>query len=302
MTYNARHIRASFTRLGYRSVDVYQQFQFAAVDQPARPVREVDAAAFWDEPASYRTAALGVVRVAANETARDTVEATRSLGAPFLVVIEGDEASMWTYTAGGATKLSSSSASQWQTLLSDREKFGPGPVRELKALLVREDTPSTELLFDPRTLYGIQADTQSALDDMLTQFLAHFEETQIDMGELSFQKHYQVLFPLVFRLLAGKILIDRADSRIASVDADNPREVVAAVESLYSLAVQKLHWTKIRIAQLTSAWRTLREGLYLRNIAADDLAFVYENTLITPETRRKFGTHSTPYSAADYAI
>lgn len=47
---------------------------------------------------------------------------------------------------------------------------------------------------------------------------------------------------------------------------------------------------------------TLREGLYVRNVAADDLAFVYENTLITPETRKAFGTHSTPYSAADYVI
>lgn len=302
MSYNAQGLRTSLTRLGYRAADVFQGFRFAAVDLPARPVREVDAAAFWDGPASYRTAALGVVRTGVNETARETVEATRSLGAPFLVVIEGDEASMWTYTASGATQLGSAPASDWQMLLSDRAKFGPGPIRQLKALQVREDAPTTGLLFDPRTLYAIQANTQLALDDMLTQFLSHFDGKKVATGQLSLQAHYAVLFPLVFRLLAGKILIDREDSRVAAVDADDPRQVVVTVESLYSLPAQRLQWTKTRVAQLAAAWLTLREGLYVRNVAADDLAFVYENTLITPETRKAFGTHSTPYSAADYVI
>lgn len=302
MSYNAQVLRTSLTHLGYRAANVYPQFRFSAVDLPARPVREVDVAAFLDGPASYRTAALGLVRTVANETARDTVEATRSLGAPYLVVIEGEEASMWTYTASGATQLESTLASQWQTLLTDRAKFGPGPIRQLKALQIREGTPTTGLLFDPRTLYAIQANTQAALDDMLTQFLAHFDGERVTLGQLSLQVHYEVLFPLVFRLLAGKILIDRADSRVAAIDENDPRKVVATVELLYSLPAQRLQWTKTRIAQLATAWQTLREGLYVRNVAADDLAFVYENTLITPETRKAFGTHSTPYSAADYVI
>lgn len=302
MNYNAQVLRSSLTRLGYRATDVYQAFRFAAVDQPSRPVRQVDAVAFLDGPASYRTAALGVVRSAANETVQQTVEATRSLGAPFLVVIEGDEASMWTYTASGVTQLDSTSATKWQTLLADHKKFGPGPIRQLKALQVREDVPTTGLLFDPRTLYGIQASTQLALDELLTQFLSHFDGARTTAGQLSLQTHYEVLFPLVFRLLAGKILIDREDNRVSSIDPDDPRQVVATVETLYSLSPQRLQWTKARVKQLASAWLTLREGLYVRNVAADDLAFVYENTLITPETRKAFGTHSTPYSAADYVI
>jgi len=302
VNYNAQVLRSFLTRLGYRAADVYQEFRFAAVDQPSRPVRQVDAAAFLDGPASYRTAALGVVRTDANETVQQTVEATRSLGAPFLVVIEDDEASMWTYTASGVTQLDSTSASQWQTLLADHKKFGPGPIRLLKALQVREDVPTTGLLFDPRTLYGIQASTQLALDELLTQFLSHFDGARTTAGQLSLQTHYEVLFPLVFRLLAGKILIDREDNRISSIDPDDPRQVVATVETLYSLSPQRLQWTKARVTQLASAWLALREGLYVRNVAADDLAFVYENTLITPETRKAFGTHSTPYSAADYVI
>lgn len=302
MNYSAQIFKTSLTNLGYRASNIYPGFRFAAVDRPARPVRLVDAAAFVDGPASYRTAALGVVRVAPNETALQAAEATRSLGAPFLVVIEDNEASIWTYTSSGASKLDSAPASQWQMLLADRTKFGPGPIRQLKALQVRQDVPATGMLFDPRTLYGIQANTQLALNDMLAQFLSHFDGSQIKVGQLSLQAHYEILFPLVFRLLAGKILIDREDTRVTSVDPDDPQEVVATVETLYSLPAQNLKWTQARIAQLKAAWQDLREGLYVRNVAADDLAFVYENTLITPETRKAFGTHSTPYSAADYVI
>jgi hypothetical protein len=46
----------------------------------------------------------------------------------------------------------------------------------------------------------------------------------------------------------------------------------------------------------------LRAGINFRNISADDLAFVYENTLVTPETRRYFGTHSTPRQLAEYIV
>lgn len=302
MNYSAQIFKTSLTNLGYRATNVYPRFRFAAVDRPARPIRLVDAAAFVDGPASYRTAALGVVRIAPNETALQAAEATRSLGAPFLVVIEDDEASIWTYTSSGASKLDSAPASQWQKLLADRTKFGPGPIRQLKALQVRQDVPATGMLFDPRTLYGIQANTQLALNDMLAKFLSHFEGSQIKVGQLSLQAHYEMLFPLVFRLLAGKILIDREDTRVTSVDPDDPLQVVATVETLYSLHAQNIKWTQARTAQLKAAWQDLREGLYVRNIAADDLAFVYENTLITPETRKAFGTHSTPYSAADYVI
>ena len=298
---NARALKASLTNLGYRAGDVFTEFRFAAVDQPSRPVRKVEVAAFVDGPASYRTAALGVVRASTKESALEVAQASRSLGAPFLVVIEADEASVWTYTSEGATKLTHAAADQWESLLADRDTFGPDPIRQLKALRVRDDKPGQGTLFDPRTLYGIQANTQQALDDMLASFLAHFGDSA-RVGQLTLKTHYEVLFPLVFRLLAGKILIDRDDSRIADVHKNDPLQVIGRVETLYSLKSQSLSWTATRKAQLARAWATLLDGLFVRNVAAEDLAFVYETTLVTPETRKSFGTHSTPQSAADYVI
>jgi len=299
---SAHALIAPLVTLGYRQENVYQSFRFSAVEQPARPVRQVDAVAFVEAPASWRTAALAVAQSPSGETAQQTAELTRSLGAPFLVVIEGNEASMWTYTSSGVTRLEQTEAKHWKRLLDDRKMLAPDVIRQLKAPHARENAPVSGWLFEPGVLYGIQASIQSALDELLTQFLSHFTPERIKAGQLSLQTHHELLFPLAFRLLAGKILFDRADERLSVTCVDDPHEVIAQVEALYSLPPQRLRWTKIRSAQLASAWWTLRDGLFVRNLAADDLAFVYENTLITTHTRKALGTHSTPCSVADYVV
>ena len=52
----------------------------------------------------------------------------------------------------------------------------------------------------------------------------------------------------------------------------------------------------------SAAWDRLRNGISFSNISANDLAFVYENTLVTPGTRKHFGTHSTPRQVAEYVV
>src|SRR5262249_122781 len=60
--------------------------------------------------------------------------------------------------------------------------------------------------------------------------------------------------------------------------------------------------TALQSTIFESAWERLRDGINFRNISADDLAFVYENTLITTETRKSFGTHGTPRTVAEYVV
>ena len=59
---------------------------------------------------------------------------------------------------------------------------------------------------------------------------------------------------------------------------------------------------KLLPAMFDAAWQHLRAGISFSNISSDNLAFVYENTLVTPETRKLFGTHSTPRQVAEYVV
>ena len=55
-------------------------------------------------------------------------------------------------------------------------------------------------------------------------------------------------------------------------------------------------------SRFETAWKLLRGAINFRNISSDSLAFVYENTLVTADTRKRFGTHSTPRQLAEYVL
>jgi type I restriction-modification system DNA methylase subunit len=60
--------------------------------------------------------------------------------------------------------------------------------------------------------------------------------------------------------------------------------------------------TRIASGSTATAWRMLLDAINFRNISSDSLAFVYENTLVTKDTRKRFGTHSTPRQIAEYVV
>jgi len=302
MMINNQLLKRSLIELGYRSIDVLEDYRYAAVNLPGRGVQRVDVAAFLDVPASYKTAALAIVRTAGNPFGIEEVAAHRALGAPYLVVLSATSAAAWTYTAQGPTKLKETAADQWKALLTDSElRLGPQAVRELKTVRVRQEESQTPSLFDPATLYAVQAETQVAVHDLLQQFLSHFEG-EIDRSGLNLERDFSILFPLVFRFLAGKILVDREDPQVKDLDVSTSASVLTRIEELYSLEPLQILWNSLKRKQVTDAWNGLRDGLFVRNVAAEDLAFVYENTLISPEVRRRFGTHSTPSCVADYVV
>lgn len=293
-------LRQTFTSLGYKPSNIVTDYRFAAVNIAGNPVVATDAAVFFDEPPSYRNAAIGVVHVAAGEDAATAVQARRTLGAPFFIAIDGRNVSAWVVSPDGARKVGAAAMDNWNEFVSEHQaKWHAQAVRRAKAIQIREPALQ-QVLFDPAVVYAIQEQVQLALSNLLERFLQRFATS--DKSQLSIEHDYRVLFPLVFRMLAAKILFDREDRRIGHIDRHDVKAVVDFISQLYSLPPLSLRWSRAQRVQLESAWQTLLDGLYVRNIAADDLAFVYENTLITPETRRDFGTHSTPAAVAEYVV
>lgn len=293
-------LKRSLLNLGYRAADVLQDYRFAALDEPGYAVQQVDVVAFLDSPASYRNAAIAIVRSDGAGQA-EAVARHRSLGAPYLIALARETASAWTYTATGPTKLRETPLANWQTLLSQEpELLRPQAVRDIKASRLRVEAGGQLSLFDPRTLFLVQAQTQRAVHELLESFIDHFAAD--DTRALVMKRDFAVLFPLVFRMLAAKILLDRGDMHDAPVDLEHALSVHAYVEELYSLPELAIRWNAQKRKQLDTAWDGLRHGLFVRNVAAEDLAFVYENTLISPSVRRSMGTHRTPACVAEYVI
>jgi len=83
-------IENEFAQIGYSRSGMIRDYTFADVLTPSGQQRSVDLAAFTQTPASYRTAAFGVIR----EDEPDISQALmgyRALGAPLMLSISENE-------------------------------------------------------------------------------------------------------------------------------------------------------------------------------------------------------------------
>ncbi|MBY2915351.1 N-6 DNA methylase [Rhizobium leguminosarum] len=284
-------------RVGYRSEAVISDYAFADVLAENNTTRTVPLVAFTRTPPSYRSAALAVVE-AQGRQAVDLVNEYRALGAPLLFVIEKDDVTVWQVRSDAPPRAIE------KVLLADvgslfernQAQWHPDAIHRAKSI----GTPSGgyQLDFvDLGLLPAIEGEIHTKLDRLLIETLNLAREApsgnKIDP---------RTMFRVVFRLLAAKVLQDRRHPFSDSWDPHDLATVLAGIERYYSLG-QIVGQGSVDLAQVfDKAWQHLLAGISFSNISADDLAFVYENTFVTPETRKLFGTHSTPRQVAEYVV
>ena len=227
----------------------------------------------------------------------DWVNTHRALGAPLLFVVEGPLVSLWQMRSNAPPHplerllpldaipdLFKRHHHQWQ----------PDAIHRAKAIGAVHEEYQLDFV-DLGLMPAVEGRIHAKLDRLLTDTLnaAHAVSHRLDP---------KLLFRTVFRLLAAKVLQDRGHPHARRWDSAQLPSVLSAIESYYSLApIPGLRSPTASLA-LSAAWDHLRHGLNFCNISSDDLAFVYENTLVTPAARRTFGTHSTPRQVAEYAV
>ena len=282
---------------GYRAEALVRDYTFADVLDPSATTRNVPLAAFTQTPPSYRSAALAVVEDDDRE-AFSLVQGHRALGAPILFVIDGDNVTVWQVRSIDPPRiLERLTVTELPALFArHRDTWRPDAIHRAKSVGVVEKNYQLDFI-DIGLLPAIEGEILAKLDRLLVETLAAATQAQGE-GTLDMR----VLFRVVFRLLAAKVLEDRGHPYADSWDSDDLPSVLRAIESYYSLPAIRVAKRRTIPAAFRAAWACLRQGISFSNISADDLAFVYENTLITPEARKLFGTHSTPRQVAEYVV
>ena len=282
---------------GYRREALVRDYAFADVLAANGGTRTVPFAAFTQTPPSYRSAALAVVEQG-SESDVDTVQAYRSLCAPLLFVIAGDQVAVWQIRVGGAPRrLEQVSLAEIPALFErNRADWQPDVIHRAKSIGSIDRAYQRDFV-DLGLLPAVEGEIHVKLDQLLVDAM---QAAQRVAGEQSSDPRQ--LFRIVFRLLAAKVLQDRKHVYAASWDPTDLMSVLRAIESYYSLPAVLASKTETELAPYTAAWAMLRQGINFSNISSEDLAFVYENTFVTPEARKQLGTHSTPRQLAEYAV
>lgn len=293
-------VRDAFLSIGYRNSLLLSDYPFADVSEAAYSVREIPLAAFAQAPPSYRNACAGVALVDREDAAE--VGQYRSLGAPQIFTVDAreDRVGRWKIRAEGLPDLLEqiSLSSLPARIRSEREAWGPEHIFRAKSAVGY--IPPVQLdFYDLGLLPVLEQEVHTKLDTLLRTVLS-LGMSALAQGHSSADP-YQVrqLYRLVFRLLAAKLLADRqypGDWLLEDVD-----RVIEAVEAFYfsgaaAAPEPAIHSVRQRI------WNEMRASFHLQNLSVEALAYVYENTLVSPETRAEYGTHATPPEVAQFVV
>ena len=283
--------------VGYRPEAVVRDYAFADVLTEGNTTRTVPLVAFTRTPPSYRSAALAVVNVD-GWRAVDLVHAHRALGAPLLFVIDNDNVTVWQVRSDDPPRAIEKIKVAELGALFERNQANWHPDAIHRAKSIGAAAGSYQLDFvDLGLLPAIEGEIHVKLDRLLIETLDLARKAP--GGDLL---NPRTLFRVTFRMLAAKVLQDRGHSYADGWNSDDLASVLLAIETYYSLGQIGGYVNQALPKIFREAWRHLRAGISFSNISADDLAFVYENTLVTPETRKLFGTHSTPRQVAEYVV
>ena len=283
--------------VGYRREAIVRDYAFADVLDAANTTRTVALAAFTQTPPSYRSAALAAVPAGCGSPL-DWVTAHRSLGAPLLFVIEGDQVTLWQVRGDAPPSVLERLPLDDVPALFERhqEEWRPLAIHRAKAIGAVNRAYQLDFV-DVGLMPAVEGEVHLKLDRLLDDALMASSQVPCDD-----RPDTALLFRVVFRLLAAKILQDRRHPYAQQWDASDLASVLRAIESYYSLPAVPGTGPRTTSPAFAAAWDCLRGGINFSNISSDDLAFVYENTLVTSETRKDLGTHSTPRQLAEYAV
>ena len=282
---------------GYRDEAIVRDFAFADVLDPHNPTRHVALAAFTHTPPSYRSAALAAIPAGTGQTA-SLVDTHRALGAPLLFVIDYERLSLW-QVRGAAPRLlhEHMRLDQIPALFeANRRDWNPEAIHRAKSIGAVDQSYQLDFV-DVGLLPAVEGQIHARLDRLL-----------VDMFKAAASAHAdkplepRLLFRVVFRLLAAKVLRDRSHPRARLWNTEDLAHILHDIESYYSLSTILPTPNEAILPALFAAWESLCGGINFSNISSDDLAFVYENTLVSPDTRHQFGTHSTPRQISEYAV
>lgn len=288
-------IERESVKLGYRSDALRRNYAFSNIWGDGDTTCSVPFAAFTQTPPSYRSAAFAVIE-AAPDTAAELIRSYRALGAPAFLVIEPELISAWQVHASKTPeKFAEFRHDAIEHFFAERqETWAPDRIHRAKSIGHIE--PQAQLDFvDLGLMPAIAGEIHVKLDKLIREAVAGTREFNGDDA-------IRIFFRGVFRLLAAKILMDRQHIRAQRWDAGDVRSVLDAMDDFYELGNVSQAWPCSAIEALEPVWKIFRYGFNVANISADDLAYVYESTLVTDKARAEFGTHSTPRHVADYIL
>ena len=283
--------------IGYQNDLLREDYEFddiLAQDQP----RKIELAGFAQEPLSYRNACIGIA--VPSDSSHEAITDYRSLGAPQILTLhlKDEKILRWKILANDIPELLETIELAFlrNAIWAHQDEWSPEQVLRAKSIRFTNEPIQLDF-FDIGLIPVIEDVVYRKLDRLLQDVLASCKVLYKERNESNLDN--KALFRLIFRLVAAKLLGDRKHP--GDWLNDNVQKVINEVEDFYFHGTT--HQTVLKDLEVQKlAWRKIRSAFSFQNLSVEALAYVYENTFVTSDIRKKQGVHATAHLIAEYIL
>lgn len=243
--------------------------------------------AFSSYPLDARTTCIAI-------SSHQSADQLRDLGAPVALLETHQGIGIWRQERNGPALLQVVNAENVDGFLDQhRNELSPTALYRAKTQSIFDS--SYQLTFvDAGYFPVVEAELGQHLARLLERTLSQIRSVD---SALAPQRAFARL-RVAFRLIAARILHDKGVHGFE--DISDPRRALRQVARHYGSPIA-IDGSLFEIQQhLDDAAGLIQHSPHLGQVTTEALAFVYENSLVSTETRRILGVHSTPSYLVDY--
>ncbi len=290
-------IRSQLELCGYQEPLLVADFPLGT----SKGTEWVPVAAFAHEPSDAASACIAVL--VSDEDPGFLVPRYRELGAPVYFVVHRQRLQWWSQGADRPQHIKTLRPAEVPHFFGERrEELAPETIHRAKTRGRFEN--EYQLAFvDVGLMPVVEAEMGRKLSNLVERAVVEGRKSLAPRKMTSQLGTW--LFRSVFWLLAAKILRDKRVPGFQDLDLADLEEVFSRVAQHYGAESRELGFALQagnRRRALESAVAILVPFASLAHTTTESLAWVYENTLVSKETRVALGTHSTPSFLARYVV
>ncbi len=265
--------------------------------------------AYCRAPHDLRSAGIAVINVPIGGTSQQAVGSMKASGAPVVVALGGrDDWEIWRQSFSGSARLigNGNSRELGGFLRENRSDLNPDAIYRAK-LWGRSEAKSIQpelidLSYLPLVERGLGDKVAALLENCFSSLVG---ELGWEMNDETPLRKAKWLVQAPFWLLAAKVLRDKQVTGFKNIElADFPTTFGRLAKHYQSKHSEPTPVTvaKYQIKALEAVAKQIDCFPSLELMSTEALGHVYESAIINKETRKRWGTHSTPVWLIDYML
>ena len=302
MIITTQSLRSYLGKCGYKGQRLQENYVYYEAGQR----RDVLLAGFSQEVcnANASTACIAVLdgNVFAQNEIEEQVFLYRSFGGSVILVCRDDILQFWHFSQGRPVRKEQKKINELDNFFTKyKDKFSPSRIYRAKTL-GQFDKESRQLSFHD---FGLMPIIEKREGEYLSGLIERIINKLSKLANID-QKSDQGakwLTQAAFWLVGAKILKDKKVKDFKTLNITDIDSLSKRINRHYD-AKTPLDITNLKkkkaLEYVTS--EILKPVSSLSHLSINSLAYVYENTLVTPATRKALGTHATPLWLVNYIV